>query len=681
MTNPQAKDEGEKKREQSPPRSLAIILALILMLIVAGLAPCLCAAQQAPSPAPPSANNTTRGPQNVTELASFLNTTISDELSTYHIPGATVAVVKDGKLFYANGYGYADLENKSPVDANASMFQIGSVCKLFTWTAVTQLVEEGKINLNADVNTYLTDFKIPETYPGQPVTMENLMTMTAGFEDQPRGVALSDPQEIQPLGATLAQTIPARLWPPGQVWSYSNWGAALAGYIVQEVSGVPFNQYITEKIFKPLGMNNTTIEQPVPPQLAPNVVKTYAYNNGAFQQTQDLTVGIPPAFAIHTTAPDMAKFMIAQLNDGQYNGTRILNTSTAHDMHSAHFTPDPYTSFAFGFFMGNESNESNINHAGDTLYFYTLCVLWPQRNVGLFVSYNSEGGASARYDLEQKFLAHYYPVTPTLPTLVNSNDAQSLTGTYQNTLNEYTTAQKYFADLGTAPEIVTGYPNGTLTLTSQGSAPLNLVEVAPLVFAQADGATTPDGSYYYIFTTGSNGTYFHLNALPQYFERLPWYATPDGVTNLGYLCLAVFASVALWPLDELYSRWRRWRGAESTAEGGDARLPSVAHWLMGITGVLYWMVFLIPFLLLHVLGFNGFVYLSGSLTIPPPIVAWLSLPLIAIALTVGGLALTILVWTRRYWTTFGKIHYTVVVGAALAFIVWLYYWNLIGFTW
>lgn len=682
MTNLEAKDEGEKRREQSPRRSLVIILALILMLLVAGLAPCLCTAQQAPPPAPPSANNTTRGPQNVTELASFLNTTFSDELSAYHIPGATVVVVKDGKLFYANGYGYADMANNTPVDANATLFEIGSVTKLFTWTAVMQLIEEGKINLYADVNTYLNDFKIPDTYPGQPVTMENLMTHTAGFEAQPEGVAVSDPKDIQPLDATLAQTMPARIWPPGQVWSYSDWGAALAGYIVQEVSGIPFNQYIAEKIFTPLGMNNTTIEQPVPSPLAENVSKTYAYKDGTFQQTQDWNIGMAPIGAIHSTASDMAKFMIAQLQNGVYNDTRILNTSTALDMHSAHFTPDPYTKFALGFFMGNQNNGSSISHAGYTAYFRSEIFLLPEHNVGLFVSYNSAGGDLALQDLTQKFLDHYYPYTPPLPEQANFNDAQTLTGTYQSTQSVYTTVPKYFGawatDVGSSTISVTGYANGTVTLSG---VPGNFVEVAPLVFEAPDGNTTFGGGYHLIFTTDNGSTYLHSDAEPQYYERLPWYATPAYVTNLGYLCLAVFASAAIWPLGALRVRWRCWRHAETTNEGGQTRLPSIAHWLMGFTGVLYWTIFLIPFLLHFVLGTVQFQYLTSSPIICPPIVAWLTLPLIAIAFTAGGIVLAVLAWTRRYWTPFSRIHYTVFVGAALAIIAWLNYWNLIGFKW
>ena len=652
-----------------------VVFTLIVLLLTAGLIPCLCSAQQSPSSSAPAATNATRGPTDPAELAAFLNTTIADELNYSHIAGATVAVVKDGKLFYTQGYGYADVENKTPVDANASMFEIASTTKLFTWTAVMQLVEEGRIDLHADVNTYLKDFKIPSTYP-QPVTMEHLMTHTAGFEDIGLGYAVSNPNDLQPLGTTLAQTIPARIWPPGQVWSYSNWGAALAGYIVQEVSGVPFNQYVREHIFTPLGMNNTTIEQPPPSPLAANVVKTYAYANGSFEQKPDFIVQLAPAGAIYSTAPDMAKFMIAHLNNGIYNATRILNASTTQDMHCAHFTPDPYTKFGLGFFVGNQNNESNINHPGATTYFQARCMLWPERNVGLFVSYNSPGGQDTRDDLVTKFLDHYYPYTPTPPQAVNANDAPSLTGTYQITRSSYTTLFKYFF-AQTQTIDITGNPNGTLSVPD---LPLSPVEVAPLVFALPAGNATIDGNSHFIFTTSGNGTYFHLDATPQYDERLPWYATPAGVKHLGYICLAVFLSVAIW-LGTLRVRWRRWRRHEQKAEGARRHLPSLAHWIMGITAILYWVFISFVHLLEIIFGLQWTAALFDSLAIPPPIVAWLTLPLIAIALTIAGVLITILVWTRRYWTTFGRIHYTVVAGAALAFIAWLNYWNLIGFRW
>ena len=654
-------------------RSSPMVITLVTLLLVTGLTP-LCAAQQPSSPVP---MHVTRGPQNVTELARFLNTTMAEQLENYGIAGATVAVVKDGKLFYAHGYGYADVEHKTPVNANVSVFQIGSITKLFTWTAVMQLVQKRKIDLHADVNTYLEGFQLPSTYP-QPITMQDLMTHTAGFEEVHAGQGVSSPADIKPLGTVLAQTIPERMWPPGHVWSYSNWGTDLAGYIVQEVSGEPFDQYLQHHIFTPLGMHHTTIEQPVPAPLAANVSKTYAPGDDTFEQTAEGLVPLAPDGAIHSTASDMAKFMSAHLNNGTYNNTRILSASATREMRRAHFAPDPYTKFGLGFFMADQSNESNINHAGDVdPSSHALCMLWPARNVGLFVAYNSPGGTLARWDLIAKFLDHYYPYTPVPPQTHNANDAPSLSGTYQNTQSAYTTVFKYFDPPKTVD--ISGYSNGTF---SSPSLPFLPVEIAPLTFATPDGDTLPTGESHFIFATDSNGTYFHTDANPQYWERLAWDAIPANVNNLGYVCLAVFLSVALWPLSTLHGRWRHRRHGGQSSDESRTRLPPLAHWVMGITAILYWLTFLFyPYLVSLILGPAGTEALLSSLTIPPPIVAWLTLPLIAISLTVVGVILTVLAWQRRYWTTFGRIHYTVVVGAALAFIIWLSYWNLIGFRW
>lgn len=155
-----------------------------------------------------------------------------------------------------------DPVNKTPVVANQTLFLVGSVSKLFVWTAVMQVVEEGKIDLDADVNTYLTDFKVPDTYPGKPITMRYLMTHTAGFEDTTRGMGVESIDEVDSLGNFLKENLPARVMPPGETISYSNHGTALAAHIVEEVSGQSYDDYVGEHIFLPLKMYNTSIKQP-----------------------------------------------------------------------------------------------------------------------------------------------------------------------------------------------------------------------------------------------------------------------------------------------------------------------------------------------------------------------------------------------------------------------------------
>src|SRR5215211_421034 len=159
--------------------SMTIMLALVILLSTSGSA----MGQEdrvAPGRNVPTAPSQQQGPTDPAEMKAFLDEELGREMEKYHIAGAAVSVVKDGELFFAKGYGYADLENKIPVDPEQTIFRIGSVGKLFTWTAVMQLVEQGKLDLDEDINDYL-DFRIPDTYP-QPITLKHLLTHTAGFE-------------------------------------------------------------------------------------------------------------------------------------------------------------------------------------------------------------------------------------------------------------------------------------------------------------------------------------------------------------------------------------------------------------------------------------------------------------------------------------------------------------------
>ncbi|MCY1079289.1 serine hydrolase domain-containing protein [Archangium lansingense] len=228
------------------------------------------------APAPKQSPST--GPTDVRELEAFLDGVMREQLEAYRIPGAVIAVVKDGRLLLAKGYGYSNLERREPVIAERTLFRIGSVSKLFTWTAVMQLAEQGRLDLDADVNTYLRDFQIPATWR-QPITLRHLLCHTAGFEERlPATVSSAD--ELAPLGKLLTRSMPARVHPPGEVGAYSNYGAMLAGYIIEQVSGRPFEQYIEENILKPLDMRHSTFRQPLPPGLAPDMSTGYLVNGG-----------------------------------------------------------------------------------------------------------------------------------------------------------------------------------------------------------------------------------------------------------------------------------------------------------------------------------------------------------------------------------------------------------------
>src|SRR5262245_12167635 len=224
-----------------------------------------------PAPQPPAASEASKTEPahelTVADVHAFLDGFVPMQLERENIAGAAVLVVKDGAIFFAKGYGYSDVEKKVPVTVDATLFRPGSISKLFTWTAVMQLVEQGKLDLDRDVNEYL-DFKIPAKF-GKPITLRNIMTHTPGFEEQIKDLINEEGAPIATLRQHLVEHMPERIFPPGTTPAYSNYGASLAGYIVEHVSGKPFNDYVAENIFKPLGMSRSTFVQPLPAELKP----------------------------------------------------------------------------------------------------------------------------------------------------------------------------------------------------------------------------------------------------------------------------------------------------------------------------------------------------------------------------------------------------------------------------
>jgi CubicO group peptidase (beta-lactamase class C family) len=302
------------------------------------------------------------------DVEEFFDLLIKDQLAREDIAGAIVGVVKDGQVVIAKGYGYADVEKRVPATGDASLFRIGSISKLITWTAAMQLVEQKKLSLDEDVNTYL-DFKIPTGF-GKPITLRNLMTHTAGFEDTWRDLGVAEPQQLIPLETYVKTHMPKRIYPPGEVSAYSNYGATLAGYLVQRVSGETFEAYTSENIFHPLAMNRTTFAQPPSADLASLVSKGYGLASepaGGFEN-----MVLFPAGSVSASASDMCRFMIAHLQDGQLDGTRILSPETARLMHSRAYSFDErVNSWAYGFYEESTNGHRIIGHGGDLQRFHS----------------------------------------------------------------------------------------------------------------------------------------------------------------------------------------------------------------------------------------------------------------------------------------------------------------------
>lgn len=467
------------------------------------------------------------GPTDPKELEAFMDGTVNAELKAHHIPGATVAVVKNGQIIFAKGYGYADISKRKAVVANQTLFRIGSVSKLFIWTAVMQLAEQNKLDLDADVNVYLKDFQIPANYPG-PITLKDLMTHTSGFEDLATGGRLfvRNETDIVPMGEYLKDKMPARVRPPGEVTAYSNYGSVLAAYIVEQVSGMPFDKYVEEKILLPLSMNNSSFQQPLSPRLASNMSNGYLYSNNAFTAQPFENVQVWPAGSMSTTSEDMAKFMIAHLQNGRYGNSSILNEATAQQMHSQLFTNDPKVSgWTYGFWEMRLNNQSMIGHGGDTILFHTLMELLPEHNLGIFVSFNEQASEPAGGELLQIFMDHYYPVpSQPLPKPIPGfeNNSSRFAGSYRPTRSAYTNFEKV-SSLFQEVQVNPG-PNSTLLTSQPGVDQGQWVEVTPLEFRPAENMSSPmlffDGLVFGQDGQGNINHLFYVNNPTTAYEKV-----------------------------------------------------------------------------------------------------------------------------------------------------------------
>jgi CubicO group peptidase (beta-lactamase class C family) len=430
-------------------------------------------------------------PHELTEvdLESFLDGMMPSQLEREDIAGAVIAVVKDGKVLFAKGYGYSDMEKRLPVTADATLFRPGSISKLFTWTSIMQLVEQGKLDLDKDVNGYL-DFTIPPAY-GKPITLRDIMTHTSGFEETARDLFVADAQHLTPLDQYLKQHLPQRIFPPFVVPAYSNYATTLAGYIVQRVSGKPFEKYVEENIFRPLEMKRTTFVQPLPDDI--KSLMSLGYRKASEKPHPFEFVEAFPAGSVATTARDMATFMIAHLQDGKFGDKQILRSETAKLMHTRTFGSDDHLSgMALGFYEESRNGKRIIGHGGDTELFHSDLHLILAENVGLFVSYNSagKGEVSGRGILFDKFLDRYFPYTPQAPaTIANAKaDAASVAGLYKNSRRFESSFLKLLTLLGQMKVIANA--DGTISLDAlkaPSGALRKFEEIGPLHYREVHG--------------------------------------------------------------------------------------------------------------------------------------------------------------------------------------------------
>lgn len=601
-------------------------------------------------------------------IESLVDDLVQTSLEEHGVPGATVAVVADGEIALTKGYGVADQSTDTAVDADQTLFRIGSVSKAVLWTAVMQRITSGDVNPNAPVSTYLDDIQLSTPYD-EPITMAHLATHRAGFEASNRGLWIPDPTDLRPLSTYLRTAQPACVRPPGEIGSYSNYGAALAGGVLASVTDTAFTETINAQLLAPAGMTSSSFEQPLPDSLAARHATGYptgdVYADGEFPY-----VGLRPAGSMSATATDMARFMQLHLNDGVVDGEQVLTSETVDSLHEQWATHhDQLPGMAFGLLERYHGDVRTLWHNGSTIAFHSDLVLVPERGLGLFISYNGSGGAAARSDVTDGFLDAMLPDSETQSLTPDGSPtrAEELEGTYRSLRVSKTGYDRLPTTLQASTVSVSIADDGAL-VTESGGQMDRWVETAPLIFEHVEERRT------IAFGEGNDGIeYLFLGSNPAtaygrigFQDRL---TTQVAVTAASALVL--LSGVIGWPLlavvrwykdsssGSVLERLRQWR-----------RHPALASRVAvgGSAGALC-----------------GFLVLAGGHFIVQPLTVLsmapltfrvlFALPIVAAIGAVTAVLLNATAW-RAHGLSVGRIHETTVVLSLVVLCAVLTYWNL-----
>ncbi|ADU32062.1 serine hydrolase domain-containing protein [Evansella cellulosilytica] len=448
------------------------------------------------------------------ELSEITNEIFKREIREFYknwemeskVTGSVFVFVHNGEVYHVS-FGVEDLKTNNPIRYDRSLFRIGSITKSFTAIAIMQLVEEGKIDLNENVNTYLKNIRVPETFD-QPITLNHLLTHTAGFDEKIVKMQSEQFENALPLQMYLQENLPERIREPGLFIQYSNHGYALAGAIIEDVTGMTYEEYIRANILEPLEMRNT--HPRITSEALEYLVKEYNYVEGDYNPAPvyDLN-GLYPAGAFLATAEDMSHYIEAHLNRGEYKGKHLLTNTSHSEMHHAQFRHHSLQKgIGYGFFEYNVPDFHVTSHTGATNSTYSTLILDHTRSFGMFFSATGPEAIHMLENLYQMIDTTLYPysihVSSNYTNFVATNRT-SFEGEYYDTRVSLSDPSKIMRLFVPATNI-TANDNGITVTDASGSA--DYIQIDDFVFKNQENGNT------LVFHVDSNGEVTH--ALPGY---------------------------------------------------------------------------------------------------------------------------------------------------------------------
>jgi CubicO group peptidase (beta-lactamase class C family) len=610
--------------------------------------------------------------ESLPSLEPFVDGVVSSYMSQEQIAGVQVSVVRDGEVLLVKGYGIDSVAPRRAVDPQQSLFRLGSISKTFTWLAIMQLVERGRLKLDDPVNKHLPDaLDVPDGGFEQPIRIVDLMNHTAGFEDIVQGLFVAQEATPLPLQEQLRTHRPQRVREPGKIMAYSNYSTALAGAIVAEATGMEYEAYVEHNILTPLGLTHTTFRERFD-SMAQNI----EMRNGAWETIpHEHIVSMAPAGAAVSTAADMARYMLALLEPARLEAAGVLRTETFARMREPSFQSAPgMPAIHHGFFnaplgVTTPLGIDNLAHSGATLHFRSFMVVTDdlvdqagggQGTLGVYVAANSATAMSLVQALPERILARYFPpashVAPAVPD--DASRVQQYAGHYRTARRSYSQFEKI---INVGAVNVTATRDGYLVM-SLGGRSLRFVEIGADLFRQTDGDmmiafVRDERGRIGRFVVNSAGTFERIG----FFDSAAWLALMLGAALVACVGILIAASLRRQPVPP-YSVGER-RSAQVV-------VGTAAAWLIFIALAVAWVL---PFTSPG--GQDQFVY-----GYPQPLLkVALAVGVVATGLSVLGIATLLPVWRERTWPLGRRLRHTVAVALFVALVATLLQWNAIGF--
>ncbi|BCZ45460.1 FmtA-like protein [Clostridium gelidum] len=600
---------------------------------------------------------------NEEDVNNFMNNYFKENMEKYLVPGAAVVVIKDGKEIFKKGYGYSDVENDVLVDPDKTTFPLGSVSKLFTATAIMKLYEDGKIDLDENVNNYIKPFSVNNPYC-EPVTCANLLTHASGVDEESElDIGTFNKNDIKSQQYFISKHLPKVVREPNTVSRYSNEGYGLLGYVIENASGESYQEYVQKNILDVLGMKNSYIR-------AKNetMAKAYAYDDGKYKfqdWAYEYNLG---ASGIIATATDMEKFMQAHLNKDQINGQSMLKPETEELMQKKEFSNnDDLSGMGYGFIRSDRNNKLVLKHEGALPVGYTTSMfLVPEENLGVYIATNSLGALP--FDFEEAFLNHFYPA--------ENNKFEKVSPKADKDYSEYAGSYRSYDACGKSnlmkffsfsdPDMTIENNNdGTLTLKECTSAKeevtTKLVEYQDGVFARQDGK----GDFAFRKDNGKV-TYAFNDVSHNSFEKLSFYE--GRIFNIAILLGGIITFTLNILLNAVkYIRRLFKKNKEKLNIFDKLNLANVAIGILNIVGFVGSVMLAQAMVISYDSSFMMLLYILLGILVAGTIVSVIQLVIFII----------ILFKKKRYHKE--KVYLAVINIVNLAFIFSAYYANILGF--